>query len=178
MRTDVLEAEPATHDHASRTEHPDTSTGYRTTHTHTRTNARMHTRTQVRTHAHTHTHTTEPAENRTPKHKGHTNTHKRLGFHELKQKQGPFGLGLIGCQGGFVGCLVGFGVLVRGLEVEGANANVVRKQEQGSRAVCSWGPRAASGRWLWELCLTEGSCPVDHCPNSSGLRLTGSRRRI
>ena len=156
----------------TRTQAPETEPHTHTdTHTH---NARTH----ARKYAHTHTHTTEPAENRTPKHKGHTNTHKRLGFHELKQKQGPFGLGLIGCQGGFVGCLVGFGVLVRGLEVEGANANVVRKQEQGSGTVCSWGPRAASGRWLWELCLTEGSCPVDHCPNSSGLRLTGSRRRI
>ena len=130
----------------TRTQAPDTEPQ---PHTHTRTNARMHTRTQVRTHAHTHTHTTEPAENRTPKHKGHTNTHKRLGFHELKQKQGPFRLGLIGCQGGFVGCLVGFGVLVRGLEVEGANANVVRKQEQGSGTVCSLGSQGG----FWAVAL-------------------------
>ena len=55
IRTQAPETEPHTH-----------------TPTHERTHARTHARTQVRTHAHTHT--TEPAENRTPKHKGHTHT--------------------------------------------------------------------------------------------------------
>ena len=172
MRTDVLEAEPATHDHASRTEHPDTSTGYRTTHTHT--HERTHAHTHASTHARTHTQQNQ-LRTEHPNTKDTQTPTSVWAFMGFETEAGSF---RAGSQGGFLGCLGGFGVLVRGLEVEGANANVVRKQEQGSRAVCSWGPRAASGRWLWELCLTEGSCPVDHCPNSSGLRLTGSRRRI
>ena len=99
MRTDVLEAEPAMHDHASRTEHPDTSTGNRTTHTHTHTNTNA--RTHARKYARAHTHT-QQSQLRTE----HPNTKDRqtptsvCAFPQafalswaLKQKQGSFGLG-------------------------------------------------------------------------------------